>query len=330
MQSNLQLAPNTLLAYARGLEDYIYFCTRNGIGIEEATREHISLWVKELASREDTRPNRSRRQRDVLKLGQPPGLSNATIQQRLTAIRLFYDYLVDTGVRAKNPVGRGRWRGARTQVDDHNQRLLLRRRGLPWIPTEEQWDRILAAVRTESLRNRLMFALQYDCALRRQELCLLETGDFDFAHRTLRIRPETTKSQRERVVVYSEVTGRLFKAYLTHRFAITRERGRLFLSESPRNFSAPLSYSTWSKVTRDIAVRSGVENFSTHTLRHLRLTDLARSGWELHWISKFAGHKSPETTMLYIHLSGRKFSKAFERSMGAIHDWRISTLKGIT
>ena len=32
--------------------------------------------------------------------------------------------------------------------------------------------------------------------------------------------------------------------------------------------------------------------FSTHTTRHLCLTDLARMGWELHAIATFAGHRS--------------------------------------
>ena len=62
---------------------------------------------------------------------------------------------------------------------------------------------------------------------------------------------------------------------------------------------------TWSKVVRSIALRAGVPAFSTHTLRHLCLTDLARSGWELHQIATFAGHRSTDTTQRYIHLSGR-------------------------
>jgi site-specific recombinase XerD len=35
--------------------------------------------------------------------------ANATLQQRLVAVRLFYDYLVEEGVRESNPVGRGRY-----------------------------------------------------------------------------------------------------------------------------------------------------------------------------------------------------------------------------
>jgi integrase len=43
--------------------------------------------------------------------------------------------------------------------------------------------------------------------------------------------------------------------------------------------------------------RREVPAFSTHTLRHLCLTDLAWSGWELHAIATFAGHRSTQTTL---------------------------------
>src|ERR1700726_117163 len=90
-----------------------------------------------------------------------------------------------------------------------------------------------------------------------------------------------------------------------YRDPIAKSRGLLFLSESPRNYASPLSLWTWSKVVRQIADRAGLPQFSTHTFRHLCLTDLARAGWDLHEIALFAGHRNPQTTLLYIHLSGR-------------------------
>ena len=39
------------------------------------------------------------------------GLANATLQLRITVARLFYDFLVEEGVRERNPVGRG-YRGS--------------------------------------------------------------------------------------------------------------------------------------------------------------------------------------------------------------------------
>ncbi len=81
-----------------------------------------------------------------------------------------------------------------------------------------------------------------------------------------------------------------------------------------------------SKVVRSIAVRAGVPAFSTHTLRHLCLTDLARSGWELHHIATFAGHQSTETTLQYIHLSGRDLANRLQGGMAHIHERRIAQI----
>src|SRR5688572_32328457 len=63
---------------------------------------------------------------------------------------------------------------------------------------DEQWRAVLGAAREEPLRNRVMLALKYDAALRREELCSLETGDIDPTRRLLRVRAETTKNRQER------------------------------------------------------------------------------------------------------------------------------------
>lgn len=121
----------------------------------------------------------------------------------------------------------------------------------------------------------------------------------------------------------------LLRAYLLHRQTLSRARGTLFLSESPRNHSAPITKWTWSKVVRGIALRASVPQFSTHTLRHLCLTDLARAGWDLHAIASFAGHRNLTTTMQYIHLSGRDLAEKMAHSMSQIHTWRIETLANL-
>jgi len=177
--------------------------------------------------------------------------------------------------------------------------------------------------RSEPLRNRVMLAMAYDAALRREELCSLESGDIDPAHRLLRIRAETTKNRLGRVVPYSEPTGELFAEYLQHRRELCSNRGLLFISESRRNRSEPITIWTWSKVIRGIAERSGLQRFTTHTTRHLCLTDLARAGWDIHEIASFAGHRNPQTTLLYIHLSGRDLSEKLARSIQSVHNWRV-------
>ena len=136
-------------------------------------------------------------------------------------------------------------------------------------------------------------------------------------HRMLRVRAETTKNRlRTGGAVFGADRGAA-AGYLAHRATISRARGPLFLSESRRNRAEPLSLWTWSKVVRRIAFAAGVPQFSTHTTRHLCLTDLARMGWELHAIATFAGHRSTDTTLHYIHLSGRDLADKLNSAHGA-------------
>ena len=53
------------------------------------------------------RPN-SRSEKPTL-IDSRAGLSSATLQQRITAVRVFYDFLIDEGLRSINPLGRGRY-----------------------------------------------------------------------------------------------------------------------------------------------------------------------------------------------------------------------------
>lgn len=316
----LGMAPNTVDAYARAVQDFLVFCERAGIEAADAIRDEIAQYVGDLRRRPS--PHGA----NILALDSGAGLSNATLQQRLTAVRLFFDYVVEEGLRQINPVGRGRYTPGKAFGGKRDRGLLPRFKKLPWIPTDEQWHAFLAVAKQEPIRNRCMIGLAYDAALRREELCLLQSDDLDPAYRLLRIRAETTKSGRERIVPYSAASGELLKAYLAHRRTLSQERGRLFLSESRRNWAAPISVWTWSKVIRRIADDAGLPQFSTHTLRHLCLTDLARAGWDIHEIAQFAGHRNPQTTQQYIHLSGRDLARRLTQGMAQIHTDRILSL----
>jgi integrase/recombinase XerD len=324
IQANLQLAPNTIDAYARGVDDFLSFSAHNGFQPDAATREHIALWVNDLCERPNPRVT------NEVVMGKKAGLSNATIQQKITAVRLYFDHLIEEGARPNNPVGRGQHTPRKREGNKSRRGILPRYKKLPWIPDEEQWKALLGVINKETLRTKVMFALDYDCALRREELCLLEVGDFNFFHRTLHIRAETTKTKCGRVVPFSEHTKLLLEAYLSYRRKMAwGGSGRLFLSESQRNYAKPISFWTWSKVVRKIAELSGTDQLVTHTLRHLRLTDLARDGWDLNEIAEFAGHRSLETTRIYIHLSCRNLKEKLLRGMASIHAWREATLKGM-
>jgi integrase/recombinase XerD len=53
---------------------------------------------------------------------------------------------------------------------------------------------------------------------------------------------------------------------------------------------------------------------------------LARADWDIHEIATFAGHRSVQTTLLYIHLSGRDLSRKLAAGMTQIHAKRTRML----
>jgi hypothetical protein len=49
-------------------------------------------------------------------------------------------------------------------------------------------------------------------------------------------------------------------------------------------------------------------------------------GWEVHAIAAFAGHRHTDSTLRYIHLSGRDLADKLSRGMQHIHAQRVQAL----
>ena len=96
-------------------------------------------------------------------------LSRATMQQRLTAVRLYHDYLIEKQIRPDNPVGRGKYVMGKG-VSTSQRGLLAPQHKLPWIPSDSEWLEVLRVLKGEKLRNQVMLLLAHDGALRRKEL----------------------------------------------------------------------------------------------------------------------------------------------------------------
>lgn len=198
--ANIGRARNTVEAYGRAVDNHLAFCLTFGAAPERARPDAVAAWIGDTHQRPN--PNGG------------VGLANSTIQVRIVGVRSFYDFLVEEGVRERNPVRRGQSsrRGARPK-----QGLVRRVDKAPWIPNEHAWDRILRACERETVRNRLMVTFAYDGALRREELVSLEPGDLEPAWSLIHLRAETTKSKRFRGVSFGTTSVQLLVAYLRQR-----------------------------------------------------------------------------------------------------------------
>jgi integrase len=178
-----------------------------------------------------------------------------------------------------------------------------------------------------------MTLLAYEGALRRETLVGLELGDIDLPNRLIKIRPEIVKGGRGNVVVFSAPTANAYASYLPELKAIAsrsrRKNNHLFRSVSDRNYGAGLSPWSWNKIVTALATRADLPRFSPHTFRHLRLTHMARAGFELLEIARYAGHRQLETTMVYIHLSGRELGEKVARNMRIMEEQLAEVAKAL-
>ena len=322
-QAMLGLAKNTVLAYGRGANDYLAFCQRADHPFIEATKADIVAYIDDMTHRANPKGD------TIRYLHSGVGLANSTMMQRLTVVRLLYDYLIDERIRLnqRNPVGKGKFTPGRAFAGKRERGILRHYEQLPWIPGDDEWDRIVDSTSQEPVRNRLMLLFAYDGALRRSELVALHVRDLSFPHQQITIRPEIAKNGRGRVVMYGDIARDLLQSYLEERADEDISGGFLFRSQSDRNRAQGMTAAAWDKVVTRIAKRAGLHHrFTTHTPRHLRLTDLARTGMDIHAIAQYAGHRNLETTKVYIKLSGRETAERVRFCMQDL-DRRLERLR---
>ncbi|MFU2319032.1 tyrosine-type recombinase/integrase [Rahnella sp. PCH160] len=288
-------ASATIKAYRRAMHHYLRHCAEQEVEPTTANFEDISGYIR-------------------LQLpGMENAVANSTLQLRISAIRLWYDYLGYYNLSQNNPV----LRAVSASPIYSGRGLIPRQVRMPRIPDDSMWLTLLTFVAKAPVRDRLMLAFAYYGALRRNEVSQLCIEDLDVGHRLIHIRAENTKNRRERVVCYNPEITPVLIAHLTTLRMQGYSGGAIFRSFSDRNYGQPLTYWSWSKIVRKWAKTVNIPLLSTHTFRHLRLTHLARAGWKLHELSAYAGHRDPRTTQVYLHLSGADLAL---KMTGAIAD----------
>jgi site-specific recombinase XerD len=228
------------------------------------------------------------------------GLSARTIARRLSSVSGFYSYVVardDTPVRV-NPVPRGlstRRRGGRTTVVP----LVRVPRTLPKILSPADVDALVGALRTH--RDRAMVFAMVLGGLRRCEVLGLRLCDVSIADRTLFIAEG--KGGHQRITPISNT----FFASLGHYLDEERPKGcatdRVFVALKGPSRGSPLSVDGIDIIMRSARDRAGLERATCHQLRHTCLTRLREAGMALEAVQAQAGHRSIESTRLYLHLT---------------------------
>lgn len=291
---------NTLLAVGFDLK---VFFTEIGKDPAEVTVSDVLGFIE--AQRQPVRGEKVVRLEDG-----EAGLSARTIRCRLSSVSGLFEYLVATEVISENPVPRGL--GSRS---GHRRQLPLIRsaRTLPRILDPAEVDALMAALRT--WRDRAMIEATLLGGLRRCEVLGLGLGDINPGEKRVFIAEGKGGHQR-----ITPISNRFFKTLTTYlddeRPDTTTERVFVVL-KGPRR-GQPLSPAGLDQVMRGARQRGGLTHATCHELRHTCLTRLREAGMALEAVQAQAGHRSIETTRLYVHLANEWLAEEYHRTSWAI------------
>jgi integrase/recombinase XerD len=244
------------------------------------------------------------------------GLSARTIKRRLASIAGLYEYLIirgDTAV-SQSPVPRGLALRRPGQRAVRGIPLIRAPRTLPRVIDPADADAFMAALRTG--RDQAMVEAMLFGGLRRCEVLGLRLGDVRPGERRLFIAEG--KGGHQRIV---PVTQRFFTSLATYLAAERPEPAaddHVFLVLKGPRRGQPLSAAGLDEIVSGARARAGIEQLTCHQLRHTCFTRLREAGMALEAIQAQAGHRSIESTRIYLHLANDRLAGEYRRASEAI------------
>lgn len=262
MTAERGVATNTVLAYRRDLEGASALIKG---GITDAQRDALAGLAQDWAD-----------------------LSASSVARKVSALRRFYGFLEEEGLRSDNPAP------ALPRP--------ARKRALPKILDKDAVDRMFAVIeqRTQretakpaDLRLAAIVELLYGSGLRASELVSLPRGAFATDRPFIILKG---KGAKERLVPVSDRAAAAARAWLEY---VPEDARYLFPSRSKH-----LSRVRLFQIIRELAAQAGLppEKVSPHVLRHAFATHLLAGGANLRALQSMLGHADIATTEIYTHV----------------------------
>jgi integrase/recombinase XerD len=244
------------------------------------------------------------------------GLSARTIRRRVATLSGLFGYLLARGLVEKSPVPARlptRQRGGQRQGPG-GLPLLRSPRTLPRVLAPAEATALLSVLRTA--RDRAMVEAMLLGGLRRCEVLGLRLADLRLADRQLFIG--SGKGGHERIV---PITDRFFTTVAT--YLDTERPGDgdtdvVFVALKGPRRGRPLSAAGLDEIMEGAKGRAGLRQVTCHMLRHTCLTRLRESGMALEAVQAQAGHRSIESTRIYLHLADRWLADEYHRAIDAL------------
>lgn len=266
---------NTLEAYSRDIGQFLVYAEASGAASPLAVNpEHVTSFLGELRGQ---------------------GLSSASVNRKLAAIRGFYKYLLREARVEENPLARV-----------ETARTWMR---LPGTLSRDEMETLLAQppeATPAGIRDRAMLELLYATGIRVSELATLTLNR---VNRQMGFLVTVGKGRKERIVPVGQSALGWLGRYIEHArpvFLKKKASTALFLNRSGERFTRQ---GLW-KLIKKYAKMAGLERkVHPHTFRHSFATHLLEGGADLRSVQVMLGHTDISTTQIYTHVTRERLKE---------------------
>jgi integrase/recombinase XerD len=217
-------------------------------------------------------------------------LASATVARRSAALRRFYGFLIDEGLRGDDPSAAL----PRPSFERPLPRILDEREVVAMFEVAE--DRATSD-EPAAVRNLALLELLYGSGLRASELVTLPRGSVRPGQPFLIV---SGKGSKERMVPISARAEGAVERWRVH----VPSSGLWLFPSGQRHLSRMRLF----QIVREIASLAGIapERVSPHVLRHAFATHLLAGGADLRVLQSLLGHADIATTQIYTHVNSTR------------------------
>lgn len=218
-------------------------------------------------------------------------ISVSTQQRRLTAVRMFFNWLSKSKHIPLNPT---------SDLDLPRSEYILPKA----ILSISEVEQILNSVNLEDpmgVRDRSILETLYSTGMRRTELCNLKMDSIDFDKGLVMIRQG--KYNKDRLIPIGKRAILWIDKYIWETRKVVApdpDPGILFLTKK----GSPLGPKRLSRLTSEHIEKSGIKKEGAcHIFRHTMATLMLENGADTRFIQQMLGHASLESTQIYTRIA---------------------------
>lgn len=237
--------------------------------------------------------------RDWMESMMDSGLTAATVNGRLSAVRSFYRFALKKGLVENDPA--------------HTITGPKKEKPLPKFIREKDMDRLLQPEMWgdtyKDICARTIILIFYETGMRVGELVMLDDEMVDLDNRQLKV---TGKRNKQRIIPFGAELEQALRDFVRLRDEqVERTENGFFLTEKGRR----MNYEQVSRMVKNHLGRvTTQQKRSPHVLRHTFATTMLNHEAGLESVKQLLGHESLATTEIYTHTTFEQLKKVYEKA----------------